>query len=112
MSIQRGDIVRVITKNTAHFGEVGTVVHVYDDEKTCTVEFKEKAPEGSGLDYMGFITGFFVTELDVVLGGDEEEQVFKIAAALHTDVRNSDWTWEQCKENAALLYKAGIRHHG
>ncbi len=112
MSIQRGDTVRVITKNTAHFGKIGTVVHVYEDEKTCNVEIKEKAPDASGFEYMGLITGFFLRELEIVLGGDEEDQIFKIAAALHTEVRNADWTWEQAKENAASLYRAGMRHHG
>ena len=112
MSIQRGDTVRAITKNSVHFGRIGTVVNVFEDEKTCTVEFKENAPVNSGFTYMGSITGFFHHELEIVLGGEEEAQIFKIAAALHTEVRNADLTWEQCRENAASLYRSGIRHNG
>jgi hypothetical protein len=111
MDIKAGDKVKVISKNTMHEGKTGEVINEYEDAQTCRVRL-EWAVDGDEFATAGVISGFFVSELEVLKGANQDEQIFKIAAALHTEVRNASWTWEQCLENAASLYRGGVRHEG
>lgn len=58
MEFKEGDKVKVITKNSAHFGRTGVVIRSMDDS-TCFVNL-------SGDDKVGILTGFFVSELEPV----------------------------------------------
>ena len=109
MNSQTGDSVRITSKNTMHYGKTGEVVHVFEDEKTVTVKLEEHV-NGSEFTTAGIITGFFITELEVVKGVDEEEQIARIATALIDEAGFP--TAIHALEAARNLYAAGVRHHG
>ncbi|UDL16671.1 hypothetical protein SEA_ATUIN_278 [Arthrobacter phage Atuin] len=117
MSFNEGDIVKVsaVSADTMHLGLVGktgTVLSVNDKSKTCRVDLVWDAPEGSQFDTLGALGTFNFTELELVKAIDQEEQIFKIAAALHTEGNYGDVPWAEIKADAERLYKVGIRHHG
>jgi hypothetical protein len=108
MSIKTGDLAKITTKNTAHYGKTGKVVHVFEDEKTVTVQLEENI-NGSEFTSAGVITGFFISELEIVKGVDEDEQIAKIRSVLYNEPGNEEWDMEQSHKAAESLYKAGIR---
>lgn len=111
MDIKAGDKVKVITKNTVHEGKTGEVIHVYEDAQTCRVRL-EWIVDGDEFKTAGTISGFFVSELEVIKGADEDEQIAKIANVLYNEPGNEDWSMEQAHKAAASLYRAGCRHEG
>lgn len=115
MKILKGDTVKItkpLIQNRGLVGRTGTVTSVDDWNQTCRLDIKWDAPEGSGWETQGVLGSFEFGEIELVESAYEKDQIFKIAAVLHTEPRNADWTWEQCKDNAEILYKAGIRHEG
>lgn len=116
MIINEGDTVKVSKDNshTMHLGLVGktgTVLSVNEKMGTCRVDLVWDAPEGSQFDKLGAMGNFSFEELELVKACDEEEQIFKIAAVLHTEGGYADVPWAEIKEIAKGFYRAGIRHH-
>jgi hypothetical protein len=115
MSFNEGDTVRVVNAKPFHSeveGKTGTVLSVNAVSHSCRVELDWDTPEGSGFDKQGVLGTYLFTELELVKAVDQEEQIFKIAAALHTEGNYGNVNWEQTKADAARLYKMGVRHHG
>jgi hypothetical protein len=73
MEFKEGDKVKVITKNSAHFGRTGVVIRSMDDS-TCFVNL-------SGDDKVGILTGFFVSELELL--DPEREALITVAETLN-----------------------------
>lgn len=102
MSFNNGDRVQITTKNTAYYGERGTVINVYSDNETLLVRMDK-----------GNTSGFFASEAELVENSDEREaQISRIATALIDEGRAGDWTDETALEAARTLYTAGIRANG
>jgi hypothetical protein len=113
MIINEGDTVKVVNPLNMHSGlegKTGTVLSISD--KVCRVDLSWDAPEGSGFDTVGTMGTFRLSELELVKACDEEEQIFKIAAALHTEGNYGNIPWAEIKADAARLYRVGVRHHG
>lgn len=69
MSVKFGDFVKVITLNSQHEGRTGKVIHVYEDEQTCLVQFGDSRS-----------SGFFVRELEVLPPAGTEEVSVRLSA--------------------------------
>jgi hypothetical protein len=111
MNIKAGDKVKVISKNTTHEGKTGEVIGVYEDAQTCRVKL-EWAVDGSEFSTAGIISGFFVSELEVLKAVDEAEQIQALASILYNADFALDWDFDQAHDEATKLYKKGVRHEG
>lgn len=80
MTLKLGDKVKVITKNSLHEGRIGTVVGIFEDEKTCRVQIEQDVSGGTGFLTAGVVTGFFVTELEVL--DEKREALIQLAETL------------------------------
>ena len=109
MKIQEGDTVKINTANSMHDGSTGKVVRIFEDEKTCTVQIETALRGGTEFETAGVITGFYMSELELVESTGRDGQIQKIADVLYNEPGNEDWDMEQSVKAATSLYNAGVR---